>query len=99
MANATVVNQTIPQAMGALGGLGLGTGGPESLLGFITSIASLNSWLQLVVIGGALEGVRRIASQIWERILAAFFLTASFDENEACHGESQRHPALSLDQL
>jgi len=75
-----------PTATGDLFGLGAsGLAGADPIFGFLASITSINSWLQIVVIGGALEGVRRVASSVWERILTAFFLTASFEENEACH--------------
>jgi mitochondrial chaperone BCS1 len=76
MADTTVGAGTTPQ-----------TPGPNSPTDLISSIASINSWLHLAVIGGTLEGLRRLFSAVWERILTAFFLSATFEEDESCHGE------------
>lgn len=53
---------------------GLGT-----LITLLMSFSGLRDWLKLIVLGGALETLRRSVSSVWEWVLGSFFLTIHLD--------------------
>jgi hypothetical protein len=63
---------TMADAMSSVTGIG-------SLVTLFMSFSGLRDWLKLLVLGGALETLRRFASSIWEWALGSFFLTIHLD--------------------
>ena len=65
----------------------------SSLLTFIYSFSALRDYLKLIVLGGAFETLRRLYSASYRNITGRFFITATFDSEDASYGE---HPSSSL---
>ncbi|KAI9440622.1 P-loop containing nucleoside triphosphate hydrolase protein, partial [Lactarius indigo] len=54
----------------------------SSLLAFIYSISALRDYLKLIVLGGALETLRRLYSNSYSNLVDRFFLTATFESDD-----------------
>ncbi|KAG9103524.1 hypothetical protein FRC07_009972, partial [Ceratobasidium sp. 392] len=65
-------------ALSSVSGLG-------PLLTLLLSFSGLRDWLKLIVLGGALETLRRIASSCWEWALSSFFLTIHLDNDDTAY--------------
>ncbi|KAG8706841.1 hypothetical protein FRC08_000833 [Ceratobasidium sp. 394] len=59
--------------------------GLGSLITMLLSFSGLRDWLKLIVLGGALETLRRCASSCWEWALGAFFLTIHLDNDDIAY--------------
>ncbi|KAG8774144.1 hypothetical protein FRC12_002151 [Ceratobasidium sp. 428] len=59
--------------------------GLGSLVTLLLSFSGLRDWLKLIVLGGALETLRRCASSCWEWALGAFFLTIHLDNDDIAY--------------
>ncbi|KAI5889530.1 P-loop containing nucleoside triphosphate hydrolase protein [Schizophyllum commune H4-8] len=51
-------------------------------LSLIRWFATLPDWLKLLIVGGIVETCRRTLSTLYERVLGAFFITATFEEDD-----------------
>ena len=79
-ANSTAANNTM-----TLAGFPI----PKDLATLFTVIWTLKpfgDWTGLFVLGGLVETFRRFASSMWGRVVEAFFLTATFHENDEAFG-------------
>src|SRR5258706_1445149 len=54
-----------------------------SLFAFLSSFGALHDWIKLFLLGTVLETIRRFASQIWSSLIDSFFLTATFESDDA----------------
>ncbi|KAJ7224142.1 P-loop containing nucleoside triphosphate hydrolase protein [Mycena pura] len=54
----------------------------SSLVALLFSFGALADWLKLIVFGGALETMRRIIFSLWYKIVASFWITAQFHEDD-----------------
>lgn len=81
----------------------------SSLVTLLFSLGALRDWLKLIVFGGVLETLRRMAFSLCSfyfayvnlkltpfsssdyRIIASFWITAHFDENDSSYGLSLEH--------
>ncbi|KAG9095692.1 hypothetical protein FRC06_009521 [Ceratobasidium sp. 370] len=59
--------------------------GLGSLVTMMLSFSGLRDWLKLIVLGGALETLRRFASSGWEWALGTFFLTIHLDNDDIAY--------------
>ncbi|KAG8696761.1 hypothetical protein FRC09_008276 [Ceratobasidium sp. 395] len=59
--------------------------GLGSLITLLLSFSGLRDWLKLIVLGGALETLRRSASSCWEWALGAFFVTIHLDNDDIAY--------------
>ncbi|KAF7309874.1 Mitochondrial chaperone BCS1 [Mycena indigotica] len=57
----------------------------SSLATFLLSFGALADWLKLIVFGGALETLRRMAFSLYYKIIASFWITASFHEEDSSY--------------
>ncbi|KAG9085171.1 hypothetical protein FS749_004640, partial [Ceratobasidium sp. UAMH 11750] len=69
---------TMVDSLPSISGLG-------SLITMLLSFSGLRDWLKLIVLGGALETLRRCASSCWEWALGAFFLTIHLDNDDIAY--------------
>ena len=69
MSNSTVLNATSQSQT-------------SSLISLLLTFPALRDWLKLIVIGGVLEGCRRSFFSTWNCIMASFFITAQFQEDD-----------------
>ncbi|KAL1748772.1 P-loop containing nucleoside triphosphate hydrolase protein [Schizophyllum fasciatum] len=51
-------------------------------LGLLRWFAALPDWLKLLIVGGVVEACRRTLSTLYDRVLGAFFITATFEEDD-----------------
>ena len=58
-----------------------------SLITFIYSFSALHDYLKIVVLGGALETLRRLSSASYTSLTDRFFLTATFESDDLSFGE------------
>ena len=65
----------------------------SSLFTFIYSFSALRDYFKLIVLGGAFETLRRLYSASYANIANRFFITATFESEDASYGE---HPFLLL---
>ncbi|KAH9073493.1 P-loop containing nucleoside triphosphate hydrolase protein [Lactarius deliciosus] len=54
----------------------------SSLMGFIYSISALRDYLKLIVLGGALETLRRLYSASYSNLVDRLFITATFESED-----------------
>ncbi|KAF8075116.1 P-loop containing nucleoside triphosphate hydrolase protein, partial [Lyophyllum atratum] len=54
----------------------------SSLLAFLASFSALHDWLKLIVIGGVLETCRRLFYTVYDKVVNAFFITATFEDGD-----------------
>ena len=59
----------------------------SSLVTFIYSFSALHDYLKIVVLGGALETLRRLYSVSYTSLVDRFFLTATFENGDLFFGE------------
>lgn len=59
----------------------------SSLMTFIYSISALRDYFKLIVLGGALETLRRIYLTSYSNILDRFFITATFESDDVAFSE------------
>jgi chaperone BCS1 len=59
----------------------------SSLVTFIYSFSALHDYLKIIVLGGALETLRRLSSASYSGIVDYFFLTATFESDDLSFGE------------
>ncbi|KAJ7043743.1 P-loop containing nucleoside triphosphate hydrolase protein [Mycena alexandri] len=57
----------------------------SSLVTLLFSLGALRDWLKLIVFGGVLETLRRMAFSFYYKIIASFWITAHFDENDSSY--------------
>jgi hypothetical protein len=72
----------------------------SSLIAFIYSFSALRDYLKLVVLGGALETLRRLSTSSYAKLVDCFFITATFDSEDLSYGECRfvlatNHTALT----
>ena len=70
----------------------------SSLLTFIYSFSALQDYLKLVVLGGALETLRRLYSASYRSLVDRFFITATFESDDASYGKHS-FPSLPVTEL
>jgi mitochondrial chaperone BCS1 len=58
----------------------------SSLLAFIYSFSALRDYLKLIVLGGALETLRRLSSASYANLVDRFFITATFESEDLSYG-------------
>lgn len=83
--NATLFN-TAQNATAGSTPLKLPTDFP-SLVTFIYSFSALHDYLKIVVLGSALETLRRLSSASYTSLTDRFFLTATFESGDLSFGE------------
>ena len=59
----------------------------SSLMAFIYSISALRDYFKLIVLGGALETLRRIYLASYSSFLDRFFITATFESDDVAFSE------------
>nr|GAT45760.1 predicted protein [Mycena chlorophos] len=57
----------------------------SSIVAFLFSVRALTDWLKLIVFGGALETLRRLAFALYRYIVASFWITASFHQDDSSY--------------
>ncbi|KAJ7654493.1 P-loop containing nucleoside triphosphate hydrolase protein [Mycena polygramma] len=57
----------------------------SSLVALLFSLGALRDWLKLIVFGGVLETLRRVAFSMYYKVIASFWITAHFDENDSSY--------------
>ncbi|RDB26722.1 putative mitochondrial chaperone BCS1-B [Hypsizygus marmoreus] len=57
----------------------------SALLTFLVSFSALREWLKLIVVGGILESCRRLLMAVYNKFTGSFFISASFDQNDASY--------------
>ncbi|KAJ7309949.1 hypothetical protein DFH08DRAFT_974552 [Mycena albidolilacea] len=57
----------------------------SSLMTLLFSFGALRDWLKLIVFGGLLETPRRMAFSFYYRLIASFWITAHFDEDDSSY--------------
>ncbi|KAJ7066519.1 P-loop containing nucleoside triphosphate hydrolase protein [Mycena amicta] len=57
----------------------------SSLVALLFSFRALTDWLKLIVFGGVLETLRRFAFSWYYKIVASFWITASFHEDDSSY--------------
>lgn len=65
----------------------------STLISFLLSFSAMQDWLKLLVIGGVIETCRRTCLRMWFSFVESFWITACFDERDACYSKST--PMLS----
>ena len=58
----------------------------SSLIAFIYSFSALRDYLKLIVLGGALETLRRLSSASCASLVDRFFITATFESEDLSFG-------------
>jgi len=58
----------------------------SSLITFIYSFSALRDYLKLIVLGGALETLRRLYSASYSSLVDRFFITATFESEDLSFG-------------
>ncbi|KAI9458205.1 P-loop containing nucleoside triphosphate hydrolase protein [Lactarius psammicola] len=58
----------------------------SSLMAFIYSISALRDYFKLIVLGGALETLRRFYSSSYSSLVDRFFITATFESDDMAFG-------------
>jgi len=58
----------------------------SSLIAFIYSFSALRDYLKLIVLGGALETLRRLSSASYASLVDRFFITATFESEDLSYG-------------
>lgn len=56
-----------------------------SIWRFIASFSIARDWIKLFLLGSVLETIRRFAGSIWRTITDSFFLTATFESDDAAY--------------
>ncbi|CAE6427779.1 unnamed protein product [Rhizoctonia solani] len=57
----------------------------SSLFTILLSFSGLRDWLKLIVLGGALETLRRFASSFWGWVMGSFFVTVHLDNDDVAY--------------
>lgn len=57
----------------------------SSLFTILLSFSGLRDWLKLIVLGGALETLRRFASSLWGWAMGSFFVTVHLDNDDVSY--------------
>ncbi|KAF7356490.1 hypothetical protein MVEN_00982100 [Mycena venus] len=57
----------------------------SSLVALLFSFGALGDWLKLIVFGGVIETLRRFAFSMYYKLIASFWITAKFDENDSSY--------------
>ncbi|KAK7025195.1 mitochondrial chaperone BCS1 [Favolaschia claudopus] len=57
----------------------------SSLVALLFSLGALRDWLKLIVFGGVLETLRRLAFSLYYKAINSFWITAHFDENDSSY--------------
>ncbi len=57
-----------------------------SLILFFFSFSALREWLKLLVVGSALEMLRRVVFYAYRKIYESFFITALFEDDDSSYG-------------
>ena len=70
----------------------------SSLLTFIYSFSALRDYLKLVVLGGAFETLRRLYSASYRSLVDRFFITATFESDDASY-RKHSFPSLLVAEL
>ncbi|KAJ6581642.1 P-loop containing nucleoside triphosphate hydrolase protein [Mycena capillaripes] len=78
---ASVSNSTVT---GGIAGLASVTDF-SSLLTLLFSFGALRDWFKLIIFGGVLETLRRVAFSLYYKIIASFWITAHFDEDDSSY--------------
>jgi chaperone BCS1 len=52
---------------------------------FLFSFAALRDWLKLILIGGTLEALRRLAMYAYESFVSCLWVTAYFDQDDSSY--------------
>ncbi|KAF9038499.1 P-loop containing nucleoside triphosphate hydrolase protein [Panaeolus papilionaceus] len=81
--NATVSNSTTVPAAN-LGATAFPTD-ITSLISLFASFSALREWLKIIVFGGILETLRRLAFHFYYKTYNSFFITARFDEEDTSY--------------
>jgi chaperone BCS1 len=58
----------------------------SSLITFIYSFSALRDYLKLIVLGGALETLRRLSSASYTSLVDRWFITATFESEDLSYG-------------
>ena len=66
----------------------------SSLMTFIYSISALRDYFKLIVLGGALETIRRLYMASYSSLLDRFFITATFESEDIAFSERPFPPDL-----
>ncbi|TFK48570.1 P-loop containing nucleoside triphosphate hydrolase protein [Heliocybe sulcata] len=56
-----------------------------SLVALMLPFPALYDWLQLIVVGGVLDALRRTLSELGNRCLSIFYISVSFQEDDPCY--------------
>jgi len=59
----------------------------SSLFTFLYSFSALRDYLKLIVLGGAFETLRRLYSASYRSLVDRFFMTVTFESDDASYGE------------
>ena len=59
----------------------------SSLVTFLYSFSALHDYLKIIVLGGALEALRRLSSASYASLVDWFVLTATFESDDLSFGE------------
>ncbi|CUA74300.1 Mitochondrial chaperone BCS1 [Rhizoctonia solani] len=82
MSTSPTVNRTTPtfnvEALSSVTSL-------SSLFTILLSFSGLRDWLKLIVLGGALETLRRVASSFWQWAMGSFFVTIHLDNDDVAY--------------
>ncbi|KAJ1306348.1 hypothetical protein OPQ81_007355 [Rhizoctonia solani] len=82
MSASPVVNETTPnfsiETLSSVTSL-------SSLFTLLLSFSGLRDWLKLIILGGALETLRRIASSFWGWATGSFFVTIHLDNDDVAY--------------
>lgn len=84
--NATVSNSTTVPAAN-LGATAFPTD-ITSLISLFASFSALREWLKIIVFGGILETLRRLAFHFYYKTYNSFFITARFDEEDTSYSKN-----------
>ncbi|KAJ7446794.1 P-loop containing nucleoside triphosphate hydrolase protein [Mycena latifolia] len=57
----------------------------SSLVALLFSLGALRDWIKLIVFGGVLETLRRMAFSLYYKIINSMWITAHFDENDSSY--------------
>ncbi|KAJ7105454.1 P-loop containing nucleoside triphosphate hydrolase protein [Mycena crocata] len=57
----------------------------SSLVALLFSLGALRDWIKILVFGSAIETLRRVAFSTYYKIIASFWITAHFDENDSSY--------------
>ena len=90
--NNTFINATIQNATAATTTSMKMPTDLSSLLTFIYSFTALHDYVKLIVLGGAFETLRRLYSASYKSLMDRFFITATFESDDASYGEHSPLP-------